>query len=92
MVIRASEQASKDFTEDTERAHRERTWERKQTIKQAGRQASMQARKQASIWSAFSRSHALEGLVLRNKTSFGALLPKKKFLPPRKVETLVKIF
>ena len=42
---------------------------------QAARQASKQERKLASTWSAFSRSHALEGLVwVRN----GGYTPKEK--------------
>ena len=36
----------------------------KQASKQTGRQAGKQARMQASTWSAFSRSQALEGLVM----------------------------
>ena len=64
MVIRASKEACKDFTdrESTQRAHLGEQ-ANKQTSKQAGKQASRQARKQVSTLSTFSWSHALEGLL-----------------------------
>ena len=54
--------------ESTQRAHLG-----EQANKQAGRQASMQARKQASTLSAFSRSHALEGLVRESNSNRKAI-------------------
>ena len=68
MVIRASKEACKDFTdrESTQRAHlgeQANKQTSKQAGKQASRQASMQARKQVSTLSTFSWSHALEGLL-----------------------------
>ena len=54
----------RELRENSERAHREST-QREQT-ERAHRE---QAKKQESTWSAFSQSHALEGLVVSRGAS-----------------------